>query len=247
LAKPLQRLDASLVAAGLFSDLITAQAVIMAGRVRVNGQRQDKPGFSVKNGQELEVAGLEHPYVGRGGMKLEAALDCFGIRVEGSHCLDIGASTGGFTDCLLARGAAKVTAVDVGYGQLHPKLRQDPRVRCLERTDARLLKADGFAEVPVFFCMDVSFISACVLLPQLLPLVSPGGKAVVLVKPQFELPLHRVPSGGVVLDRMDQLEACAQVRLCAEAHGAQVLGAMPSPVLGAAGNQEFLISLLRGD
>jgi 23S rRNA (cytidine1920-2'-O)/16S rRNA (cytidine1409-2'-O)-methyltransferase len=237
-----ERLDARLAGLGLAKDIRAAEAMVMAGRVRVDGAPALKPGQPVRAGQELSVVAEAHGYVGRGGVKLAAALDHFGFKVVGLECLDVGASTGGFTDCLLQRGAARVTAVDSGRGQLHPRLRNDPRVRCLERTNARNMEPSQLPAPPAFLCMDVSFISSSRLLASVAPLLAPGAFWVVLVKPQFELPSAEVPRGGVVADPGARERAVERVTRAALDAGLTVVGCVPSPITGAQGNVEFLLA-----
>lgn len=235
------RLDERLVAEGLAPDIKEAAALVMAGRVRVDGRRVDKPGARVKAGLSVAVEPKANPYVGRGGLKLRAALELSGLPVQGRHCLDVGASTGGFTHCLLERGAAAVASVDTGHGQLHPLLRQDPRVTCLERTDAARLSPADLPFVPDFLCMDVSFTSSARLLPKAAALLAPGAAFVVLVKPQFELPRGLVPPGGVVADQALRRQALEGVHQAARQAGLEVLGAADCPVAGAEGNVEWLL------
>jgi 23S rRNA (cytidine1920-2'-O)/16S rRNA (cytidine1409-2'-O)-methyltransferase len=241
-----QRLDEALLEQGLAADAREAEGLIRSGRVSLLGQRMDKPGSRVPMGAGLEVKGKQHPFVGRGGLKLEAGLSAFGICVQGLACLDIGASTGGFTDCLLKRGASRVWAVDTGYGQLDPALRADPRVAAMERFNARDLKVSHLGQKAQFLCMDVSFTSAARLLPTLAGLLEPLSRAVVLVKPQFELPRRLVPPGGVVVDPELRRQALAKVAQAACSCGFEALGSMDSPLAGMAGNLELLLNLQRG-
>ena len=237
-----QRIDRYLVACGLAPSRERARALVLAGAVRVNRRRVDKPGSPVRPGDRVEVRGGE-PYVSRGGRKLEAALDCFGVEVEGKTVLDVGASTGGFTDCLLQRGAARVWAVDVGYGQLAWSLRTDPRVTVLERTNIRHVRPE---EIPVRFdlaTVDVSFISLRLVLPVVRRLLAPGADVVALVKPQFEAGRGRVGKGGVVRDPEVQREAVETVARAAAGVGLGRRGAVASPLLGPKGNREFFLHL----
>lgn len=248
------RLDKLLVDQGLAASRERAQALILAGRVLVNEQRQDKPGTPVNPEAAIRLLGEDLRYVSRGGLKLEGALTSWGIDVQGLACLDIGASTGGFTDCLLQAGAASVLAVDTGYGQIAHKLRVDPRVRLLERTNARLLtpgalrteaQAAGQA-VPCFFAMDVSFIGASLVLPAVLGALSPidgrwSGDAVILVKPQFEAGREHVGKGGIVRDPEAHLLAVQRVREAVMALNGSVQDVRDSPILGMEGNREFLL------
>jgi len=239
------RLDEALLEQGLAADAREAEGLIRSGRVSLQGQRMDKPGSRVPLGALLQVKGKQHPFVGRGGLKLQAGLDAFGISVQGLACLDIGASTGGFTDCLLKRGASRVWAVDTGYGQLDPALRADPRVAAMERFNARDLELAHLGQRAQFLAMDVSFTSAARLLPALAGLLEPLARAVVLVKPQFELPRRLVPAGGVVLDPALRQQALDKVALAAGKCGFEALGSMDSPLAGAAGNLELLLNLQR--
>jgi len=234
------RLDRVLVERGLAESRTRAEALILAGRVRVEGHESVKPGTAVAPDAEVFVAAPEHPWVSRGGVKLAAALDHFGIDPSGRVCLDVGASTGGFTDVLLSRGARTVYAVDVGYGQLHAKLRGDPRVVLLEKVNARYLSR---AQVPVpveLLVADVSFISLSLILPAAVPLLAPGAAAVLLVKPQFESARGEVGKGGIVRDPAVRERAVARVAVSAVALGLGPLGTIRSPIAGADGNEEFL-------
>ncbi|MCB2228960.1 MAG: TlyA family RNA methyltransferase [Desulfarculaceae bacterium] len=236
-----RRLDQELVARGLAPSRSKAQALILAGLVRIDGQPATKAGQPVEPQHNLEVAGPEHPYVSRGGVKLAGALDHFGLEVAGLCCLDVGASTGGFTDCLLQRGAASVVAVDVGYGQMAWKLRQDPRVTCIERTNARKL-AEDMAPGPFgLIVVDVSFISLTLVLPKLAPRLGPGGWLLPMVKPQFEAGREAVGAGGVVRDPRDQQAAVDKVSQCLASLSLRVQGAAPSPIQGPKGNQEYFL------
>jgi 23S rRNA (cytidine1920-2'-O)/16S rRNA (cytidine1409-2'-O)-methyltransferase len=245
-----QRLDKLLVERGLAQSRERAQALILAGRVLVNEQRVDKPGSSVAEDVTLRLLGEDLRYVGRGGLKLEGALSAWDISVEGLACADIGASTGGFTDCMLQNGAATVLAVDTGYGQMAHKLRVDPRVTLLERTNARLLEPAQLLQLspqPIkFFAMDVSFISATLVLPPVLAaLVASGskwqGQAVILVKPQFEAGREHVGKGGIVRSEEAQQAAVRRVEECVRETGGKVQALMDSPILGMEGNREFLL------
>jgi 23S rRNA (cytidine1920-2'-O)/16S rRNA (cytidine1409-2'-O)-methyltransferase len=189
----------------------------------------------------IVVSGAGDVYVGRGGLKLEAALDSFGIDVEGRQVLDAGASTGGFTDCLLRRGAVRVVAVDVGYGQLHPRLASDPRVEVRDRTNLRQVTADAVGGPFDLVTVDLSFISVCTVASVLADLVRPGGDLVVLVKPQFEVGKGRVGKGGIVRDPALQEEAVEKVSGCLSRAGFAIRGVMPSPIRGSKGNQEWLL------
>jgi 23S rRNA (cytidine1920-2'-O)/16S rRNA (cytidine1409-2'-O)-methyltransferase len=237
------RLDQLLVQRGLVDTRARAQAIIMAGEVRVDGQVVRKSGSRVPADAEVTVeTGL--PYVSRGGFKLAAALDAFGLDPQGLVVADVGVSTGGFTDCLLQRGAARVYAIDVGYGQLAWKLRRDPRVVVMERTNVRYLQE--LPEPIDLVTIDVSFISLALVLPVVARWLRPEGQIVALVKPQFEVGRGEVGRGGVVR-RREQHEAVL-MRVTGEAKelGLRLEGVVPSPILGPAGNREFLVHLVRG-
>ena len=216
-----------------------AQSLIMARRVLVNGQFVDKPGASIHGDDELRVAELEHPWVGRGGMKLAHALEHFRIDVRGKICADIGASTGGFTDVLLKRGAAKVYAVDVGYGQLDASLRKDARVVNREKINARFLEAADFEETIDFVSIDVAFISLKLILPAVAKFLR--GDLVALIKPQFEVGRGDVGKGGIVRDEAKRDAAVQSVADFAKEIGFDVRGVIESPVRGAEGNVEYLM------
>ncbi len=233
------RLDQLLVDRGLVESREKAQALILAGSVTVAGQRSDKPGKAIAPDAPVTVA-AQLPYDGRGGLKLAAALDHFRIDVNGLVCLDIGSSTGGFTDCMLQRGAVRVHAVDVGRGQLDWKLRQDARVLVHEGINARFLRPEEIGEPAGLLTCDVSFISVTLILPVLPALLSPGGRMVVLVKPQFEVGRRDVGKGGIVRDPALHQAACDRVRLAVEQLGFQT-EIIDSPILGAEGNREFLL------
>ena len=241
-----QRLDVSLVARGLVETRTKAQSLIMARRVLVNGAFVDKAGALVADDDELRVAELEHPWVGRGGMKLAHALEQFGIDVEGKVCADIGASTGGFTDVMLKRGARKVYAIDVGYGQLDVSLRNDPRVVNREKVNARYLTAADFDEPVDFVSIDVSFISLKLILPAVATFLR--GAMVALIKPQFEVGKGEVGKGGIVRDEAKRDAAVESVVAFAREAGFDVRGVVESPVKGAEGNVEYLMhGALPGD
>jgi len=244
-----QRLDKLLVDRGLAASRERAQALVLAGRVLVNGQKVEKPGTSTDEAAELRLLGSDLRYVSRGGLKLEKALDHWKIKVEGLSCLDVGASTGGFTDCLLQHGAAKVIAVDTGYGQIHLTLREDPRVGLLEKTNARYLRAEDVTEPISLVVMDVSFISATLVLPAVVQAAfsrTHGDTAqkkqiIVLVKPQFEVGRTQVGKRGIVRDPAAQLAAVEKVRQKVVELGATSTDFIESPILGAEGNREFLL------
>jgi 23S rRNA (cytidine1920-2'-O)/16S rRNA (cytidine1409-2'-O)-methyltransferase len=233
------RLDVMLAERGLAESREKAQALVLAGEVFVNGVKASKPGQSVPEGAELQV--LERPlYVGRGGLKLAAALDRFHIHVAGRICLDVGASTGGFTDCLLQRGATRVHAVDVGAGQLHWKLRTDTRVILHERLNARYLRYEDIGEPIGLAVCDVSFISVTLILPALASLLQPSAEMVILVKPQFEVGKEEVGKGGIVRDPELHRSACERVE-SAVRHMSYNTDIIESPILGSEGNKEFLL------
>jgi 23S rRNA (cytidine1920-2'-O)/16S rRNA (cytidine1409-2'-O)-methyltransferase len=231
-----KRVDQLLVERGLAETRSQAQALVLAGRVR----GFDKPGQQVADDVELEVE-QPPPFVSRGGEKLRNALDALGVDVAGRDCADVGASTGGFTDCLLQAGAARVVAIDVGYGQLHPKLREDPRVVVLERTNARELRELPFA--PKLVTCDVSFISVTKALPPVLALARPGWEALVLVKPQFEAGRAHAPK-GVVRDVTVRRKVLESVIEAARAWGGETAGVVDSGVPGPKGNREFFVHLV---
>ena len=233
------RIDQLLVERGLAASREKAQALILAGQVTVSGQKAQKPGQSVATDAAIEV--LERmPYVSRGGYKLAGALDAFHIDVTGRTCLDVGASTGGFTDCLLQRGAAKVWAIDVGHGQLDWKLRNDPRVVVREGINARYLAPEDFPERFDFAVCDASFISATQLIPAIVPLLTAAAAMVILVKPQFEVGRGEVGKGGIVKEPELHQAACNRVRGAVEQLGFQTQF-VESPIRGAEGNREFLL------
>jgi 23S rRNA (cytidine1920-2'-O)/16S rRNA (cytidine1409-2'-O)-methyltransferase len=236
------RIDRLLVLRGLAPTREKAQAMILAGVVSVDGRRVEKAGMPVEEAADVGVSGPPHPYVSRGGMKLEAALDHFRIDPSGLVCLDVGASTGGFTDCLLQRGAAKVYAVDVGYGQLDAKLRGDPRIVVREKVNARSLSKDDVPEPVALAVIDVSFISARLILPAVVPLVAKGGAVVVLVKPQFEAGRSEVGRGGIVRSEDVRRRVVSEIANAGAGLGLEPLGSIRSPIRGAHGNEEFLLA-----
>ena len=237
------RLDQMLVQRGLAPSREKAQALILSGQVFVNDQKADKPGRSVADVAAVRIT-EQLPYVGRGGLKLAAALDAFHIGLAGCVCLDIGASTGGFTDCMLQRGAARVYAVDVGAGQLDWKIRNDPRVVVRDKMNARYLAPGDIGEPVAFTSMDVSFISATMILPRLPGVLAKDSRGVVvLVKPQFEVGRGQVGKGGVVRDPALHEQAVEKVAAAAEALGFHRESVIPSPITGASGNREFLLWL----
>ncbi|MGA9978158.1 MAG: TlyA family RNA methyltransferase [Candidatus Sulfotelmatobacter sp.] len=256
------RLDKLLVERGLAGSRERAQALILAGNVLVDEQKSDKAGAQVAADASIRLLGEDIKYVSRGGLKLERALEYWKIPVEGKVCFDIGASTGGFTDCLLQHGAARVIAIDTGYGQMNFKIRQDPRVRLLEKTNARYLTREAVTresitresmdETADLVVMDVSFISATLVLPAVVAAAFPDAAArtgrqivvpeiVVLVKPQFEAGREHVGKGGIVRDEGAQLAAVERVKQCLVSLGCSSTDVIESPILGAEGNREFLL------
>ena len=239
------RIDRLLVERGLAASRERARRLVMAGDVLVGDRPVTKPGAEVAADAEVRLRGTASPYASRGGEKLAGALDAFGLQVRDLVALDVGASTGGFTDCLLQRGARRVIALDVGYGQLAWKLRQDPRVMVIERTNARHLASTMLPEVPDLAVVDVSFISLATVLPAVAGVVAPGGTIVALVKPQFEVGRGRVGKGGVVRDPGLRAEAVASVRAAAERLGLTVGGEAESVLPGPKGNREVFLWLAR--
>jgi 23S rRNA (cytidine1920-2'-O)/16S rRNA (cytidine1409-2'-O)-methyltransferase len=242
------RLDKLLFDRGVTTSRERAQALILAGKILVNGQKMEKAGAAVESDVELRILGEDLKYVSRGGLKLEKALEHWQIDVEGKTCLDVGTSTGGFTDCLLQHGAARVIGVDTGYGQMDARLRQDPRVRLLEKTNARYLTREQLGEAVDLIVMDVSFISATLVLPAIIGAALPqpagergGRRIVVLVKPQFEAGREQVGKGGIVRDPVAQAAAVEKVRRALAGLGCVKTEAIDSPILGAEGNREFLL------
>jgi 23S rRNA (cytidine1920-2'-O)/16S rRNA (cytidine1409-2'-O)-methyltransferase len=234
-----ERLDVALVGRGLVDTRSKAQSLIMARRVLVNGEFVDKAGANVTGEDEIRIAELEHPWVGRGGMKLAHAVEQFAIRLEGKICADIGASTGGFTDVMLKHGAAKVYAIDVGHGQLDVKLCNDPRVVNREKVNARYLVAENFDDPISFVSIDVSFISLEHILPAVAKFLQ--GELVALIKPQFEVGKHEVGKGGIVRDESKRAAVIEKVTTIARTLGFEVRGVIESPVKGAEGNVEYLM------
>jgi len=234
------RLDVLLVERGFLDSRQKAQSTIMSGLVFVNQQRVDKPGTAVANDAEIEVRGNVLPYVSRGGLKLEKAMASFPIDLHDAVCGDIGASTGGFTDCMLQNGASKVYAVDVGYGQLAWKLRSDPRVVCMERTNARYLNHEQIPEELDFASIDVSFISLKLILPAVCGILKDGGHVACLVKPQFEAGKEKVGKKGVVRDPAVHLEVLQNFLIHAKESGFTVIDITFSPIRGPEGNIEYL-------
>lgn len=237
-----ERLDVLLLKKGVVSTRAQARSLIMSGAVFVEGCRVDKAGTLVREDSKLEVKGSLLRYVSRGGVKLEAALREFEVDVRDKVALDVGASTGGFTDCLLQHGAKKVYAVDVGYGQLHWKLRQDPRVVLLERTNARYLKPEDIGEPVDISTVDVSFISLTKVIPPVRDILRNGGILVALIKPQFEVRKGEVGKKGIVRDESKHREVINKITNFLHELNFKVLGVIPSPILGADGNREFFIA-----
>jgi 23S rRNA (cytidine1920-2'-O)/16S rRNA (cytidine1409-2'-O)-methyltransferase len=239
------RLDKLITDRGLAASRERAQALILAGKVLVDEQKIEKAGAQVDQDCMIRLLEVDLKYVSRGGLKLERALEHWNIDVRGKVCVDVGASTGGFTDCLLQHGAARVIAIDTGYGQMDFKLRQDVRVRLLEKTNARYLTADDIGQDVDFVGMDVSFISATLVLPAVVAAAFPqeraGRRCVVLVKPQFEVGREMVGKGGIVRDEVAQQSAVSKVRTALEKLGTHHIDVIDSPILGAEGNREFLL------
>ena len=248
-AKHTERLDTILVTRGLAASRERARALILAGQVRVDGRVVSKAGTAVNNDADIALARPDHPYVGRGGVKLAHALDSFGIDPCGALALDVGASTGGFTDVLLRRGAARVIALDVGHGQLDWRLRNDPRVVVIERVNARTLSS---GDLPIdlrefdIITIDVSFISLTQVLPAIAPLLRPDGHLVALVKPQFEAGRDEVGKGGIVRDESVQARVVEDVASAANRLGLVRVGSVESPIAGVEGNREFFLHLTHG-
>ena len=249
------RLDKMLVDQGYAASRERAQALILAGRVLADEQRIDKPGTQIRSDAQIRLLGSDLKYVSRGGLKLERALEHWKIALTGLACVDIGASTGGFTDCMLQSGAASVLAVDTGYGQIAQKLRDDPRVALRERTNARLLSIGellGNGPVPRFLAMDVSFISVTLVLPAVLGALSTAsarwqGSAVILIKPQFEAGRLHVGKGGIVRDENARQQAITRVRECVIEQGGSDIEIIDSPIRGMEGNHEYLLHAKFGD
>ena len=238
------RLDVLLVERGLAPSRERAQAMLLAGQVRVNGAKMEKAGSQVAADARIEIVGETLRYASRGGLKLEGALEDFGVDPRERICLDVGSSTGGFTDCLLQRGARKVYAVDVSIDQLDWKLRQDPRVVRVER-NARYLRAEDIGESPSLIVMDVSFISVTKILPAVVAIAPAGADFLILIKPQFELEKRDVGKGGIVRDAALREKAIERVRTAAAEAGLEILGVQPSRLTGAEGNQEYFLHARR--
>jgi 23S rRNA (cytidine1920-2'-O)/16S rRNA (cytidine1409-2'-O)-methyltransferase len=234
-----QRLDIALVERQLVESREKAQALILAGKILVDGQKASKPGHAVLESARIDVA-EPLKYVSRGGLKLEAAIETFGVAVADKVCLDVGTSTGGFTDCLLQLGALRVHAVDTGAGQIHWKLRTNPRVVLHEKTNARFLTKDAIGEPVDLIVCDVSFISVTLLIPALVPLLEQAGEFIILIKPQFEVGRELVGEGGIVRDPASHQLACTKISQAIKAAGF-VSRIIDSPILGMEGNREFLL------
>lgn len=234
------RLDVLLVERGLAASREKGQALILAGQVRVNGQKSEKPGNAVATDAQIEILGEVSRYASRAGMKLEGAIEDFSVTPQGKICMDIGSSTGGFTDCLLQHGATKVFAVDVSTNQIEWKLRQDERVALVE-ANARYLRAADIPEAAELVTVDVSFISVAKVLPAVVPLAAPHADFLILVKPQFELEKREIGKGGIVRDAALHQKAVDHVVRAATGAGLEVSGVRPSRVQGAKGNQEFFL------
>ena len=240
------RIDKLLVQRKILPTRERAQAMIIAGRVLVNEQKVSKPGTDVSEDATIRLLGDDLRYVSRGGLKLERALEHWGIDLHGAICMDVGASTGGFTDCMLQAGAKSVLAVDTGYGQIDARLRNDARVRLLEKTNARYLEPQQVPEAIEFIAMDVSFISAALVLPAVLHSAfegkrAPRGELVLLVKPQFEVGREHVGKGGIVRDESAQVAALEKIRAAVVELGGEGVETIDSPILGTEGNREFLL------
>lgn len=244
---PKVRLDRLLMEKGLVSSQEKARALIYSGLVRVNQIRAEKPGKAVDPTWPIEIKEPEHPFVSRGGVKLAKALTTFGIEVHHKVALDIGASTGGFSHCLLLGGIRKVYAVDVGYGQLAWEIRQDPRIVVRERKNARFLTLMEIGEQVDLIVIDTSFISLRLIVPPLIPILREGGAIVALIKPQFEVGKGKVGKGGIVRKTEDQEAVIEELTLFFKEKGLTVLGTIESPIQGAKGNREFFIHLLKED
>ncbi|MHC1721140.1 MAG: TlyA family RNA methyltransferase [Clostridiaceae bacterium] len=242
-----ERLDVLLVKKGIFQSRERARASIMAGEIFVEGQRVDKCGEKIREDAEIVFKGAELPYVSRGGLKLEKAIRAFGINLENKVCIDIGASTGGFTDCMLQNGARKVFAIDVGYGQFAWKLRTDPRVVCMERTNIRYVTLDDIGEPADFASIDVSFISLTKVIPVALNLLKEDGEIMALIKPQFEAGREKVGKKGVVRERETHFEVINKIYNFVKSLNCKVINADFSPIKGPEGNIEYLIYFTKAD
>ncbi|HEX9860055.1 MAG TPA: TlyA family RNA methyltransferase [Nitrospirota bacterium] len=243
MAEPRRRLDREMVERGIADTRHKAQGLILAGKVLVDGHRVDKAGAAVGGGSVITLKGEPMPYVSRGGLKLKGAVDNFGIDVTGLICADFGASTGGFTDCLLQEGASRVYAIDVGYGQLDPRVATDPRVAVMDRVNVRLMEPDALGGQVDLATIDLSFISLKLVLPNIAGLVRPGGTVLALVKPQFEVGRENVGKGGIVRDEAERKRAVEGIREFAAGTGLSVIGEMESPIKGAKGNVEYVLHM----
>ena len=241
------RLDVALVENGLCESREKAKAYIMAGQVYVNGQKSVKAGVTVKPEDKLEIRGKQMPFVSRGGLKLQKAVDCFGLRLDNCICMDIGASTGGFTDCMLQHGAKKVYSIDVGYGQLAWKLRTDERVVNLERTNFRYVTRETVPDEIDFASVDVSFISLKLIVPVMRELLKDGGESVCLIKPQFEAGRDKIGKKGVVRELSTHVEVVTAISEFVLENGFDILNLDFSPVKGPEGNIEYLIYIKKSD
>ncbi|MBF0559415.1 MAG: TlyA family RNA methyltransferase [Nitrospirae bacterium] len=241
-----ERLDKIIVDRGLAASRERARALIMEGKVHVGGVAAAKAGSMVSSDAPVEISGGEMPYVSRGGLKLEAAVRNFNVSVAGKIAMDVGASTGGFTDCLLQNGAEKVYCIDVGYGQLAWKLRQDPRVHLLERTNMRYLENVKIPDPIDFATIDVSFISLVKVVPKVLEFLQKGGELIALIKPQFEVGKGEVDKGGIIRDAAKREQAVNRVKESLESFGLSTVGIMESPITGQKGNIEYLIYMTTG-
>ncbi len=240
-----ERLDVLMVSRGLASSRELAKSYIMAGTVYVDGNKEDKAGTKFDIDSKIELRGAEMPYVSRGGYKLEKAMEVFPVSIEGKICMDIGASTGGFTDCMLQNGAVKVYAIDVGYGQLAWKLRNDERVVCLEKTNVRYITEEQVPDRPEFASVDVSFISLTKVIPPALEVMAENAQMVCLIKPQFEAGREKVGKKGVVREKSTHLEVILKIMDFAFDNGLNIIGIDFSPIRGPEGNIEYLIMLDR--
>ena len=238
-----ERLDVLLVKKNLAESREKAKAIIMSGIVYVDGQKEDKAGSTFEETAQVEVRGSTLKYVSRGGLKLEKAMTHFGATLDGKVCMDVGASTGGFTDCMLQNGACKVYAVDVGHGQLDWKLRNDPRVVCMERTNIRYVTPEDLQEPPSFISIDVAFISLTKVLEPVKNVMTEDGQVVCLIKPQFEAGREKVGKKGVVRDKSVHLEVIEMVILYAQSLGFEIKNLEFSPIKGPEGNIEYLLHL----
>jgi 23S rRNA (cytidine1920-2'-O)/16S rRNA (cytidine1409-2'-O)-methyltransferase len=242
-----KRIDKFLVEKGLAPSREKARAMLLAGSVIVNDQRVDKPGVQIGPEDTVRIRGGDHSYVSRGGQKLEKALDEFGVELADKTALDIGASTGGFTDCLIRRGVQKVFALDVGYGQLAWSLRMDARVVCIERTNIRKVTPRDFPGPFDLITIDVSFISLTLVIPVAMDLLKPAGEIVALIKPQFEVGKGEVGKKGVVRDSGKHVEVVEKIKTFTHKVGLESLGVIESPIMGPKGNKEFFIYLRKAE